>query len=561
MNSFTWRVLPRVLCLPTLTLTVAISQLFVIGVADAQVSVMGVPGADAGQLDTRIVAGQRIYREGIGTSGEPLKALGAGQAILDGKLAACVACHRRSGYGASEGQFTVRPIIGPALFEEQTVAVHSPRIKAQLGSRLRPPYTEALLGRAIRGGLDSAGKPLDLLMPRYALSDDDLKAVSAYLATLSAQPSPGVGEEEIHFATVIQPGVAPERRRAMLEVMQAFVRDKVANMRSDEQRRDAGNMRMYRAYRKWVLHVWELSGPSETWGAQLESYYRQQPVFALIGGLGGSHWRPIHEFSERFEIPSVFAQVNLPDTTGTNNYNLYLSRGVTLDAEVLAKFLNDQSEPAKIVQVYRRDAAGLAASVAFRKSLTSGAALEDQLIEGPLDDAFWQKVYAAKPGALVLWLGAKDLEGAQVPPGGAPFPVYLSFETLAGKMPQVAIQMGTNVRMVYSSDLPPKHESRMLRATIWLHNKGIPVMDEVVQINTLFAMSVVSDAVGHIMDSFTRDYFVERVEHVVAQTPIPSEFKSVSLGPGQRYAAKGSAIVQIGEGKGQMSPLSGWIVP
>jgi cytochrome c553 len=511
----------------------------------------------------QLVIGQRLYREGITGSGAPLKAQGAGQAQLGGAAVACVACHRRSGYGSSEGQLTVRPITAAALFEEQTLPVRSPRIKAQLGSRQRPAYNVTLLARAIRQGIDSAGKPLDSLMPRFALSDDDLTALAAYLATLSAQLSPGVDEQEIHFATVIQPGVAPERRRAMLDVMQAFFRDKGANVRQDEQRREAGNMRMYRAYRKWVLHVWELSGPSETWGAQLETYYRQQPVFALIGGMGGSNWRPIHEFSERFEIPSVFAQVELPEVMGVNNYSLYFSRGVTLEAEVLAKFLVDKGKLAKIVQVYRRDDVGLVASSAFRKALPPGTALEDHLIEGSADEAFWRKVKAADPAALVLWLGAQDLEGLQTS-GDTQLPVYLSFGLLAGRVPPVVARAAANanIRMVYPSDLPPKHEARLLRSKVWLHNKGIPITDEVVQINTLFAMTVASDALGHIMDSFSRDYFVERIEHAVAQTPTPSQFQSVSLGPGQRYAAKGSSIVQLGDGgKASMNPLSGWLVP
>jgi hypothetical protein len=46
----------------------------------------------------------------------------------------------------------------------------------------------------------------------------------------------------------------------------------------------------------------------------------------------------------------------------------------------------------------------------------------------------------------------------------------------------------------------------------------------------------------------------------VAQTPSPSIYQSVSLGPGQRIAAKGSSVVLLGE-KGQLKPLSDWIVP
>jgi cytochrome c553 len=556
-------VFPKSLVVPLLVFaTATVLNMLPIGFAIAQTASTGIAGVETARAEAQLALGQRIYREGLGASGEPIKARGAAQVVLAGKVAACVACHRRSGFGASEGQFTVRPITGPSLFEEQTVVVRSPRVKSQLGTRQRPPYTDSLLARAIRGGIDSSGKPMEAVMPRYALNDDEMNALSAYLATLSAQPAPGVDEEEIHFATVIQPGVAPERRRAMLDIMRAFFKDKGANVRSDEQRREAGNMRMYRSYRKWMLHVWELNGPSETWNAQLETLYRQQPVFALIGGLGNSSWRPIHEFSEKFEIPSVFPQVDLPLIAGINNYNFYFSRGVTLEAEVLAKFLLEKGDPGKIVQVYRRDDKGLAVSAAFRAALPVGTVVEDKILEGPADEVFWRGVSAAKPAALVLWLDAQDMGVAPALGSSDSFPVYLSFDALGGKLSTVASRAGSNVRAIYPTDLPPKHEARLLRTKVWLHNKGIPIVDEAVQINTQFSMTVLSDAVGHIMDSFSRDYFVERIEHVVGQTPTPSFYQSVSLGPSQRFAAKGSTIVQMGaDDKAQPKPLSAWIVP
>ncbi|MDH4060184.1 MAG: ABC transporter substrate-binding protein [Aquincola sp.] len=519
----------------------------------------------SGDDAARLLLGQRIYREGIGASGAPLKAVGAAQTALSGKDAACSICHRRSGYGTAEGKFVIRPIIGPALLAEQTVPVHTPRVKARVGVSQRPAYTEPLLARAVRAGLDASGKPLDPVMPRYALNDEEMRALSAYLFSLSAQPSPGVDEEEMHFATVIQPGVAPERRRAMIDVMQAFVRDKGANVRSDDRRREAGNMRMYRSYRKWVLHEWVLSGPSETWDAQLEAYYRKQPVFALVGGIGSANWAPIHAFCERLEVPSVFAQADVPVVSGTNNYNFYLSRGVALEAEVLARYLRDQPGSGKIVQVFRRDDAGSTAAATLRKALATPAAptLEDRTLDGQADDAFWSTVVAGNPAAVVLWLGAADLKQAARPLARASgIPLYLSFELLDGKLPDAALTAGGNARWVYPSDLPPRREARLLRSKVWFHNKGIAITDEAVQINALFAMTVVSDVVGHIMDSFSRDYFVERLEHVVGQTPMPSLYPQVSLGPGQRFAAKGSTIVQLPDTDKQLpKALSPWIVP
>ncbi|HPH12823.1 MAG TPA: c-type cytochrome [Burkholderiaceae bacterium] len=533
-----------------------------IGVVRAEMVSGGEGSSDRSRSIQQVEKGQRIYREGKDGAGQPLMAFAAAQTPLSGSAVACAACHRRSGYGTSEGQFNIRPITGPALFQEQTLPVRSPRIKAQLGTRLRPPYTEALLARAIRTGIDSSGKPLDPVMPRYPMNDDDVKSVSAYLATLSANPSPGVDDEEIHFATVIQPGVSTEKRRAMLDIMEALFRDKGANVRSDEQRRDAGNMRMYRAYRKWILHVWDLKGSSETWKSQLEKYYAQQPVFALVGGLGETSWKPIHEFAESAEIPSLFPQVNLPLLTGENNYNFYFTRGITLEAEVVAKFLRDRGELTNIVQVYRPESAGQAAASSFQKALPSGTVAKEVVLTGPADEVFWNTVSSLKPESLVLWLGASDLEKAALLGNPNAKPVYVSFSQMGERLTLGAIPSGTNVRMIYPSDLPPKHASRMLRTKIWLHEKNIPIVNETIQINTQFALIVLSDAIGHMQDSFSRDYLVERVEHVVSLTPTPSIFPTVSLGPGQRIAARGASIVQFGENdRTPIKAISGWIVP
>jgi cytochrome c553 len=84
-------------------------------------------------LPDPIAAGQRIYREGILPSGESLRGAGQAGVVLSGKAAACATCHRRSGYGSSEGPIEVKAITGPALFGEQqlvAVARRQPRVRA-----------------------------------------------------------------------------------------------------------------------------------------------------------------------------------------------------------------------------------------------------------------------------------------------------------------------------------------------------------------------------------------------------------------------------------------------
>ena len=538
--------------------------MWAVGAVQAQSGTQTSEGPGRTAQEALVAQGQKIYREGIGVSGEPLLAVGAAQSALSGSAVACAACHRRSGYGASEGQFTIRPITAPALFQAQTQVVTSPRIKAQLGTRQRAPYTEDSLAKAIRSGVDSGGQPLNPVMPRYAMGEADMKAISAYLATLSDKSSPGVDEEDIHFATVIQPGVSPEQRRAMLSIMQAFVQDKTSNTRSEDRRRDAGVMRMYRAYRKWVLHVWELKGASETWGEQLEAFYREQPVFALVGGLGTTSWQPIHAFAERHEVPSIFPQVDLPVIDGENQYNLYFSKGVTLDAVALAKFLLDRANarPLRVVQVFKNNDSGQVASAAFRKALGGRAEVDDVVLDGASEAARLRTAAASKADAWVLWLNAQGARNALSGVAAPSVPVYLSQASLGEPLPADARTWAPDVRLVFSSDLAPRHASRLLRTKIWLHSKNIPLTDESIQINTLFAMTMLSDAVGHIMDSFSRDYLVELIEHIVPLTPSPSMYPIVSLAPGQRFAAKGRSIVQlVDDPKAPMKDLSGWIVP
>ena len=53
--------------------------------------------------------------------------------------------------------------------------------------RKRAPYTDALLARAITQGLDSSGQQLNLLMPRWSLSDSERRDLLGYLKRLGSE--------------------------------------------------------------------------------------------------------------------------------------------------------------------------------------------------------------------------------------------------------------------------------------------------------------------------------------------------------------------------------------
>ena len=55
---------------------------------------------------------------------------------------------------------------------------------AALVTHQKPPYTLALLERAISKGIDNTGQPLNHVMPHWHLSARDLHDVAQYVLTL-----------------------------------------------------------------------------------------------------------------------------------------------------------------------------------------------------------------------------------------------------------------------------------------------------------------------------------------------------------------------------------------
>jgi hypothetical protein len=482
-----------------------------------------------------LASGARLYLEGLRADGSPLQARGVNGILREGRDAACAACHRRSGYGSAEGPFGIRPITSADLFQNRAPVAASARIAHQLGKPARPPYDGASLALALGGGIDPAGRHLDALMPRYALSTHELRDLEAYLRRLGGGAPEGVDGEDIHIATVVQPGVAPSRRGTLLAVLDAFVHDKNAAVRSEPARRRAGVMRMQRAYRRWVLHVWDLSGKPEGWAEQMEKYYRSQPVFALVSGVGDQDWTPIHRFSERRKLPCILPVAKLPAVEEPNFYTLYFSGGLLLEAEGLGRHLAMQAQ-GRVTQLYRGDdtAARKAASMLRRAAAGSGLVIADQVLDPAREP---QGAFGADGDtAIVAWLEASDL--ARIRVAGAS--VYLA----QGMVPGAPPPGWERARVVTRWDRGVGNSLRLRRARDWLAARGIAPGDEEIQINAWFAMSMFGEALMHMMDSFSREYLLEQVEHSINVTILPSMHPHLSVGRDMRMAAH---EVYIGE--------------
>ena len=146
----------------------------------------------------------------------------------------CVSCHLRSGLGSYEGSILATATNGEKLYKPYfNVHQETPSKQGAMpwalrssyqAPPLRPAYTDETLAVALRTGVDPTGRKLDSVMPRYLLKDRDMAILIYYLKSLSSEPSPGVSDTTITFATVIAGDVTEAEREAVLTPLENFVR-------------------------------------------------------------------------------------------------------------------------------------------------------------------------------------------------------------------------------------------------------------------------------------------------------------------------------------------------
>lgn len=470
--------------------------------------------------------GRRIYQEGILPSGATLKGMRNGGATVSGAAAACVACHRRSGMGSVEGDIQVPPITGNALFGggDKVIATMDPR-SGKAWNQKHDPYTEKTLANAIRLGVNNSGRDMNVAMPRYALGEPEMKALAAYLRQLSMQWSPGVTADTIRFATVITPDVAPERKKALTDMMRAAFTQK--NASTVNGRQAGGRRHMVTAAemvlgteRAWKLDVWELQGAPETWAAQLDEHYRSQPVFALLSGLSGSTWAPVHEFCERTQVPCWFPSVDLPPTAKAF-YSVYFSQGVTLEAEVLARHLLAIKKTQKlqqVVQIYRDDPVGRGAAQALSQALAgSGIKVENRVLDGDAPDGL-RRVLANIQGkaSVMFWLRQGDLATLDkvAPPIGA---AYFSARLAGDERTLFPASWKGIAHLVYPYELPEQRETNLAYFHQWLKLRNLPLVDEPLQSEIYFSLNFLTDTLAEMLNNLYRDYLLERAESMISK--------------------------------------------
>ncbi len=515
--------------------------------------------------------GRRLYEQGIGHDGQPLRT--HGEITYEAEQAACMRCHRRSGFGGSEGGYYVPPIIAEFVYEPSRLDRNDRFRAAFLESqstrhwvrlrmpRSRPAYTVETLAQALREGRNPSGTEFEALMPRYDIDDQDVANVAAYLRGLSKEISPGVDDDYLHIAVVLGPGVDPGEREAVVRTTEAY-----AKWYNERLIGDMGHPSAARAYgmdvrettRLWQLHFWQLEGDSGTWTEQLERFQAERPAFLTINGLIDGPWTPVGDFCNAQRMPCIFPLTDLPDAlSDLGGYNLYYSRGLDLEADLLATYLSEpEHRPARLVQIhdgsdYSHRPAKRFAEAAGRQA--PGLTIATELVaDGAALEALLDRI-AAEPGAkpgLVVWPGPYFDRLAELldRDGLREVPLFASSHLIKDK-PRGATDMlppslADRTRITWPYSLPDAYYPDSFRVRGWMRSRGLPVTHERLQFMSYYSMGLLRDATRHMFEHLYRDYLLERIEHEVEGAANPGFFPFLTLGPEQRVLSKGGYVLR-----------------
>ena len=565
----------RIFSLAAITLSLCLTVSISLSVA-AELPAAGLPKAEIIRL------GERMYRDGILPSGKTMEAFIRGDVEIDSTAFSCSSCHLRAGLGSVEGGVVTPPTTGTKLYKPYRRPPALDNIPDRAGRTFyaetvveRPAYSRETLATALRMGIDPVGHVFNDVMPRYPLMDSDMSILISYLEMLSAETSPGASSQEFRFATIVADDVSPEDRQALLLPLQAFIAQKNQQLALYNDFLKFGytpTSDMKFSFRQASLDVWELKGSPATWQKQLAEQYQKGPVFAILGGISNSDWRPIHDFCEAERIPCLFPLTDFPVISENSWYTYYFNKGYAQEGEAAARFISRmETIPAQatILQIFQDSPAGRALVSGFeagwkeseRPLVTTvaltAAQLADKSVLGSL-------LKMHKPSLLLLWGDAALLP---VLPGilkqlDNSAPVFVSSSLLGSKTVSIPTAVRNRVFITYPYRLTPYVGPK----TGGIDSR-FPVLPSATDFgNRRVASRTVSalqqatlSSLSQLNDNLYRDNLLDIMS--MQMDLVVKDYERLSFGPGQRYVSKGCYIIQLGpEEVPALLPRSEWVI-
>lgn len=467
-------------------------------------------------------AGKRLYHEGVSDSGQPIMVrVGASGMLLPATRLPCAICHGEDGLGGPEGR--VRP---PDLSWSRLTSSHG---QQHINGRSYPAYSESTLARAVQEGRDPGNNRLDSSMPRFVLSMNDQRNLTAYLKRLDEGGDPGLAPDSLHLGTLL-PGSGPLGEEGV--TVAAVLNGCVARIN------EAGGIHG----RQLRLTILDPGADRASAEKALDQLIDEEQVFALIAPLAPALDMDLAVRLEQAGIPLI-GPLSLQGTPHTSPQIFEPLPGLREQLIALA------------------DYAGASLRVLQGPTLIaypdeSGQRLTAQELSQYLQGHAWQKVslQAYDPtrddfplgSRSVFYLGSSSgfsrLAERLQTAGQVPY-LFAASNQVAGNLMQVPSGFSRRVFLAYPFVPSDWTLAGRLALTQLREHQGLGGQHAVLQVGAFSSMMLLSEGMKQAGRNASREKLVSALEGLrdfdTGLTPL------ITFGPGRRQGLSGAHIVTV----------------
>ena len=518
--------------------------LFVIGLTITCVFLGGVGDQTTAQnsLPSPASRGKQIYIQGTSPSGKNVLAyVGDSSIEVPASAMTCSNCHGFDGQGKPESGITPTNLTWEALTKPYGVT-HADR-------RTHPPYTERALELAITRGTDPAGHKLLSVMPRYAMSREDLADLIAYLKLIGKDRDPGITENEIVIGTAgPTKGALGSMSRVINSVTAAYF---------DELNSQGG---IYD--RRIQVKFGATDDPPAATRANLERFLKEQHIFALTSVLAAGAEKEIMPLMSQQEVPLVGPLTLFPQTDSPLNRQVfYLLSGIEGQARTLVEFAASKPElkRSRIAVVLRQSENNSSTLKAINEqSKKDGFAAPQAYDYVRLDGSTMVKQLRQAGAEIVFFLG-----------GGEDAVLFMTEADKSGWFPTVflpnaddrlmAAPSGFNGKIFLSLPTSPTAQTAIgakeFRA--FADKYKLPSEHLATQLSAYSSAKILAEAMRRVGKDLSREKLIQALEgfydYQTGLTP------AITYGPNRRIGAMGAYVVTIDLKEKRIVGASDWI--
>jgi ABC-type branched-subunit amino acid transport system substrate-binding protein len=518
--------------------------LFVIGLTITFIYLGSVSNHTTAQssLTSPTIRGKQIYIQGTSPSGKDVLAyVGDSSIEVPASALTCAGCHGLDGQGKTEGGVTASNLTWEALTKPYGVT--------HADGRKHPPYTERALELAITRGTDPAGHKLQSVMPRYALSREDLADLIAYLKIVSKDRDPGITENEIVIGTAgPTKGPLGNMSRIINLVTTAYF---------DELNSQGG---IYD--RRIQVRFGATDDPPAATRANLERFLKEQNIFAMTSVMAAGVEKEIMPLMGQREVPLVGPLTLFPQTDSPLNRQVfYLLSGIDGQARSLVEFAASKPElkRARIAVVLRPSESNSGTLKAINEQCKKDGFATPQVYDYVKLEASTMVKQLSQAGAEIVFLlgGAEDALAFMTEADKSTWFPTIFLGNADDKL--MAAPAGFNGKIFFSLPSSPTAPTAIgakeFRA--FADKYKLPPDHVATQVSAYSSAKILAEAMRRVGKDLSREKLIQALEgfyeYQTGLTP------AITYGPNRRIGAMGGYVVTIDLKQKRIVGASDWI--